>query len=231
MTTREEALTRIRRSLQTGLLPVAPLARAAAATPEVDQVALLDRFVREAQANASEVFQPVTPAEVFTTLHDLIVSTDQQAITWADEDLPVPGLREFLMQAGVTRDIPELPVDPAQRRQRWQTLDPMRVGITGALAGVADTGSIVVQSGRYRSRAASLLPELHIALLPRNRLYSTMASFFAAHAAQELTTTSSNLVFITGPSRTADIEMILTHGVHGPKRLCVLLLPPFAPSA
>jgi L-lactate dehydrogenase complex protein LldG len=83
----------------------------------------------------------------------------------------------------------------------------------------------VVQSGLHRSRAASLLPETHIALLPSDRLYPTMAAFFAAHSPQALIGQASNLVFITGPSRTADIEMIITRGVHGPKRLCVVLVP------
>ena len=76
----------------------------------------------------------------------------------------------------------------------------------------------------HRARAASLLPETHIVLLSADRLYPTMAAFFAAHAAQELTTAASNLVFITGPSRTADIERVLTIDVHGPERLIVLFV-------
>jgi L-lactate dehydrogenase complex protein LldG len=66
---------------------------------------------------------------------------------------------------------------------------------------------------------------MHIVLLPTDRLCPTMAAFFAAYSAQELTEPSSNLVFITGLSRTADIEMIITRGLHAPKRLCVVLLP------
>ena len=149
----------------------------------------------------------------------------QPAITWADEDLPIKDIREVLFRAGVTRHVPDIARDPLLRRQQWHDLDNVRVGITGALGGLADTGSIIVASGRHRSRAASLLPETHIALLPSDRLYPTMQAFFAASSATGLTENSSNLVFITGPSRTADIEMIITRGVHGPKRLCIVLLP------
>ncbi|CAG0927139.1 hypothetical protein TFLX_00380 [Thermoflexales bacterium] len=227
MTTREETLTRIRQALQTGRLPVAtPNDRPATLTPESDRAARLALFVREAQANGSEVFQPATLDDVVEMLHELMKQAGQQAITWPDEDLPLPNIREILFRAGVTRHVPNLPTEAALRRQTWENLDGIRVGITGTLAGVADTGSIVVQSGRHRSRAASLLPETHIALLPIERLYPSLQAFFAAHSPQELTQNSSNLVFITGPSRTADIEMIITRGVHGPKRLCVILLPP-----
>ena len=226
MTSREETLTRIRQSLQTGVLPAA-VNRLEYVTPfpEVDHVTLLTSFVREAQAAGSEIYQPATHEDVLEVLTDLVKQAGQQAITWADEDLPIKDIREVLFRAGVTRHVPDLARDPLMRRQQWHNLDNVRVGITGALGGLADTGSIIVASGRHRSRAASLLPETHIALLPSDRLYPTMQAFFAASSAQELTENASNLVFITGPSRTADIEMIITRGVHGPKRLCIVLLP------
>lgn len=226
MTTREETLTRLRQALRTGVLPAAQdHVDPTAGVSEIDRAALIASFVREAQASGAEVFQPAMPEQAAETLLDLLKQTGPQAITWLDEDLPIPEMRDLLLRAGVMRHIPNLARDPDLRRQTWQDLDGIRVGLTGALAGLADTGSIVLLSGPQRARAASLLPETHIALLPAGRLYPTMQAFFAAHSAQELTGRSSNLVFITGPSRTADIEMIITRGVHGPKRLCVILLP------
>ncbi len=226
MTTREETLTRIRQSLKTGILPVAQFDHTQASeTTDIDQATLLASFVREAQAGGAEVFVPDTIERVEETLIELLQQAGQQAITWSDEDLPIHHIRELLLRANVTRHVPDLARDAKLRRQTWQNLDGIRVGVTGALAGISDTGSIVVQSGPHRARAASLLPETHIALLPTNRLYPSMAAFFAANQAKQLMESSSNLVFITGPSRTADIEMIITRGVHGPKRLCIVLLP------
>lgn len=226
MTTREETLTRIRQSLRTGVLPAAQGdGQRTAEVTEIDRAALIVSFVREAQAGGTEVFQPDTRDRVEETLIEVLKHAGQQAITWSDEDLPIGNIRELLLRAGITRHVPNFARDPLMRRQTWQNLDGIRVGLTGALAGLADTGSIVVQSGPHRARAASLLPETHIALLPSDCLYPSMSAFFAAHSAKKLTEDSSNLVFITGPSRTADIEMIITRGVHGPKRLCVVLLP------
>jgi L-lactate dehydrogenase complex protein LldG len=224
MSSRAETLARIHQALRTGVLPAAQFNHTPPAS-EIDQVALIASFVREAQAGGAEVFQPAASAQVEETLIDLLKQTGQQVITWSDEDLPIDHIRELLLRAGVTRHAPDLARDGSLRRQTWQNLDGIRVGITGALAGLADTGSIAILSGPQRARAASLLPETHIALLPIDRLFPSLIAFFAAHSAQNLTLNSSNLVFITGPSRTADIEMIITRGVHGPKRLCIMLLP------
>jgi L-lactate dehydrogenase complex protein LldG len=226
MTTREEALTRIRQSLQTGTLPVAAFDRKpTTGAGAIDRATLITAFAHEAQASGGEVLQPPSHAEAIETVVQLIKDVDQRVLAWPSGELPLAGIDAALQSAGIRRVTALLPHDTAARRAHWADLDPIKVGLTGALAGLADTGSIGLSSGPQRSRAASLLPETHIALLPTDCLYPSLSDFFAAHSPQELTAASSNQVFITGPSRTADIEMIITRGVHGPKRLCVVLLP------
>lgn len=97
------------------------------------------------------------------------------------------------------------------------------LGVTGALAGVALTGSLLVDSGRARTRLASLLPETHLALLPADRIVPSPGSLLRDMAAWFPEGPPSNLVFITGPSRSADIELVITIGVHGPRRVLVAL--------
>ena len=102
-------------------------------------------------------------------------------------------------------------------------LDPdpsIRVGVTGALAGIAETGSLVLVDGEGRPLTVSLLPEIHIAILRVSDLVPTLSD---ALRRPEIRTAQS-AVIITGPSRTADIEMTLTIGVHGPKELHIFLI-------
>lgn len=98
--------------------------------------------------------------------------------------------------------------------------DAIRAGITGALAGIVETGSIVVTGGPGRPLTASLLPGLHIAVLAADQLVPTVAEALALTALREAATA----VIVTGPSRTADIEMTLTLGVHGPGELHVIVV-------
>lgn len=227
MTTQDEALTRIRQSLQTGRMPDADhlLARAPASDTVLDRAVLIESFTRELQSSGGEVFQPASQEEAIETVVKLIQAVDRRVLAWPDEELPLAGMDAALQAAGIRRITATPAPDPTRRHMQWEALDPIKAGLTGALAGLANTGSLALLSGAHRSRAASLLPEVHIALLPLDHLYPTMAAFFAAYSAQQLTTDASNLVFISGPSRTADIEMITTRGVHGPKRLGVVLLP------
>ena len=104
-----------------------------------------------------------------------------------------------------------------------QLFDQIDAGLTCAAAGVADTGSLVLQPGPGEPRTLSLVPPLHVAVLCASDLY---ASLPAAIAAQDLATTGmpTNLVLVTGPSKTADIQQVLAFGAHGPKALVIVLV-------
>lgn len=87
-------------------------------------------------------------------------------------------------------------------------------------AAIAETGSIVCASVEGRAVQSSLLPSHHIAIVPTGKIYATLEDYFAS-----LTVPPTNLAIITGPSRTADIELTLAIGVHGPERLDVIVVP------
>jgi len=94
------------------------------------------------------------------------------------------------------------------------------VCVEEVLAGIAETGTLVCSSDEGRAVQASLLPTRHVALLPAARIFATLDDFFAGVAANPPT----NLTLITGPSRTADIELTLAIGVHGPGRVDILVI-------
>lgn len=97
------------------------------------------------------------------------------------------------------------------------------VGVTGCDAAIAETASLALFSRPGRSRPVSLLPPVHIAIVQPQQFCYSMAEFFAAHAGDLCT--AASCTFITGPSRTADIELTLTLGIHGPGRVVVIVGP------
>ncbi len=96
-------------------------------------------------------------------------------------------------------------------------------GLSSAQFGIAETGTLVLTSDAERHRLVSLLPKTHIALLPRNRLVDSLGDALTA-LAQGGRPRARTITFVTGPSRTADIELELVVGVHGPQQLFVLIL-------
>jgi L-lactate dehydrogenase complex protein LldG len=96
-------------------------------------------------------------------------------------------------------------------------------GITSADYGVAETGTLALIAGPGRGRAISLLPPLHIAVLRASDIVYELAALFE-RVHDDHRKLPSALTFITGPSCTADIELVLTVGVHGPKELQVILV-------
>jgi L-lactate dehydrogenase complex protein LldG len=95
-------------------------------------------------------------------------------------------------------------------------------GFTGTVGGIAETGGLLLMPGRSEPRLLSLVPPIHIALL---RASTIQDSFWSA--VKHLGWGRSlppNALLISGPSKTADIEQTLAYGVHGPKRLIVVLV-------
>jgi L-lactate utilization protein LutC len=95
-------------------------------------------------------------------------------------------------------------------------------GITSADYALGDTGTLVMIASPAEARLVSLLPPAHIAVVPVDRMLSGLDELFTIlpNPAEQ----TSSMVFITGPSRTADIEQILVRGVHGPGQVTVVIV-------
>src|SRR5262245_34126567 len=94
-------------------------------------------------------------------------------------------------------------------------------GISTAIYGLADTGSVVLSSS-VEPRAQSLLPDVHVTLLEEDLILPGLDELFAALGGD----LPSALAIVAGPSRSADIEQKLAVGVHGPREVHVVLVPP-----
>ncbi len=122
---------------------------------------------------------------------------------WAEPHLP-PGLLAALQEAGLT-----LKADPEAD-----------AGLTGVEQAIAETGSLLLPGDAARPLGASLWPRVHLAVVPASRVVARLEDALTPDRVVHHPAS----VLVTGPSRTADIEMTLTLGVHGPERVTVFLV-------
>jgi L-lactate dehydrogenase complex protein LldG len=248
MAARDEILSKLRNTLARPDLrfppaqvePLTPASRMTVTRAEGDALALAQRFGAELQKlhGAFEIVESVAEARLalITRLRAwmaeeaqnakgvrLGVEQERSVLSWAPEALPIPGLAEALTDMG----IPLVTPNELYSAQSREAVRYIRYGLTGVEAAFASTGSLLVAASPQRYRAASLLPLRHIALIPFERLYPTMESWLLQQRQQgslvDFWRTYSNIVMISGPSKSADIEMNLTLGVHGPKYLYAIL--------
>jgi L-lactate dehydrogenase complex protein LldG len=105
------------------------------------------------------------------------------------------------------------------RRALFHDID---FSVTGALAGLAETGSLVLWPGAGEPRLMSLVPPLHIAVLEADRLFENFSQLIGA---EDWTVgMPTNALLVSGPAKTADIEQTMAYGIHGPKELITLLV-------
>lgn len=121
---------------------------------------------------------------------------------------------------------------PAELQRLWvdegydkDALEASDAGLTECELLVAQTGSVCVTGPSSGGRVLSVLPPHHLVVARRSQLVTDLTEAYASLAAKYRGHYPSMISFITGPSRTGDIERILVLGAHGPKRLTILLLP------
>jgi L-lactate dehydrogenase complex protein LldG len=119
-------------------------------------------------------------------------------------------------------ELPELVAYAEPVESFRERLFDVDAAVTGAAGAVADTGALILQPGSAEPRLMSLVPPVHIAVLKAGDVFPSLGDAMQeGRWAQDM---PSNMLLISGPSKTADIELVLAFGVHGPKELIVFVL-------
>jgi len=114
------------------------------------------------------------------------------------------------------------PYDQPVETFKQELFEGIAAGFTTTLGGIAETGGLLLAPGPFEPRLLSLVPPVHLALLRADRIFDTLFQAFRGLGWNQVL--PANALVISGPSKTADIEQTLAYGVHGPKRLIVVLV-------
>ncbi|HKP13943.1 MAG TPA: lactate utilization protein [Blastocatellia bacterium] len=224
MTAREEILAKIKSAL--GNSDAAPLPALAALSPqqvmldcEAQRDALVQRFEAMLTRAGGYFSTAASPQAVCDRVAEIAAGTRaKKAVGWHSQSLEQPGVAARLAEMNIEFAAGGAGADKAAfiRQAAEATL-----GITPVDYALSDSGTLCLLAGENRPRTASLLPPVHIAILRPEQILRGLDDLFALlPAGGDL---SSAVTLITGPSRTADIELTLVVGVHGPQQLHVVL--------
>ena len=158
-----------------------------------------------------------------TGARSIIVTRHADALGFA------PRLLEAGYDVTVVGFAPGSTPSPQERRAQREIMARADVVLSGADYAIAETGTLAMLAGPHNPRVATLLPPIHIAVLDPARLLPSMpylVTRFKADHVRDGRPDISGLTFITGPSRTGDIEQTLSVGVHGPGEVTVILRHP-----
>jgi L-lactate dehydrogenase complex protein LldG len=223
MDARSQILDSIRKSLKRG-----PLGEAAAAVPArriaeherglipgrtagLDAKGLSELFVKMAEEVQTTVARVADPAAVPGAVAEYL----------ANHNLPA----DITMAPDPTLDVYPWADRPLLRIRRGKAEDADQVSVTGAFAAVAETGTLMLTSGDDRPTTLNLMPDTHIVVLRADQVVGPYeAAWTRLRAEQDGNAMPRTVNFITGPSRTGDIEQRLQLGAHGPRRLHIVLV-------
>lgn len=180
-----------------------------------DPAGLVQPFIKAARAWRAEVLEADVPSWPQAVRQALAQRGCQQVLVGRSSALQ-PELDLALDGCAVRR------FDASLQSCKQEIFGQMQASVTSTAAGIADTGTLVLWPGPDEPRTLSLIPPVHVAVLMASRLYASLPAAMAA--LQPQAHMPSNLLLITGPSKTADIQQVLAYGAHGPKELIIVLV-------
>ncbi len=187
---------------------------------ERERVELVDRFQSELERVGGTVVRCSTRRELDDRLLGLIASSRAESlVSWSRGELESFELDRAWRSTRCTSWEGGGANEGARFREEAARA---HIGLTSADLAIANTGSLVLRCGATRPRCVSLLPAMHVALIRANQVVARMGEALERLAQNDAL--ASQLLFITGPSRTSDIENDLTIGVHGPAAVVVMIL-------
>lgn len=203
--------------------PLEPFVKRSGAATRDEVIA---RFIKEAVAVRAQVSRARSPEEAFARIADICHIAGVQEVAHSGAPLlSVLDLPARLAGQGL------VVVDAAgfgrgRRDDLISCLANCDAGVTAVDYAIAETGTIALSSDEQQSLLVSLLPPIHIAVLRESQIEPTLDAVIEKLAVDRMGRTepcrSAN--FITGPSRTGDVELTLSIGVHGPKELHLIIL-------
>lgn len=187
-----------------------------------DERPLADVFAARAEGADMRVSRVHTTSEAAARIAEIIRQEEiTHVMTWATPLFDELDLETALAGISVEEWDPALPEEARKARAFAMTC-----GITGVDYAVAETGSLVLASAPKKGRSVSLLGRVHVAVLRADQILPDLYDLPARLAADFPRGLPGNLTLITGPSKTADIELHLIIGVHGPAVVYVVLIEP-----
>jgi L-lactate utilization protein LutC len=178
--------------------------------PEVDLESRISSFRAKLEALAGKTWRVETPAAARECIAEALAGRSA-----------VASGAPYLQECGIT-ELPGVASGLTNREELRAACATTGVGITSADYALADTGTLVMISSPQEARLVSLLPPAHLAVVPKERILTSLDELLTLLPnPAEIT---SSMVLITGPSRTADIEQILVRGVHGPGQIGVVIV-------
>ena len=188
---------------------------------------LATRFADTAKLRNWNLLRTTDPEEAIGYIVDLCQGLDAAQVARSDQ----PVFTELAVDAALNnagiRSITVAQDETSSRQQLRTQIVESAVGITGADYAVAETGSVVIVPRKGLSRLVSLVPPVHVAVVRLEDVVESLDDVFLFRRLEYHSKggeMGSYLNFITGPSRTADIEMKLVVGVHGPREVHLVLL-------